>query len=448
MKKINLVLSLVLLLSVSSLAQQQLVDKVVAIVGNNIVTLSDIDAQYFQYQAQGAKGGKELKCSIYENMILQKLLVAQAVIDSVEVTDKEVESELDNRLQGFIRQAGSIEKLEAYFNKSLEEIKEDFRDDVRDQLITSRMQNQILGDIDITPAEVNKYYRELPKDSLPLIESEYEYAQILNYPKSSEEEIKALKDKLLGFKKRIETGKSKFGTLVVLYSEDPGSAKNGGDLGFITRAELVPEFAAVAFNLKPNEISDVVKTDFGYHIIQLLEKRGDQIHVRHILMKPSISYSAEKASRDKLDSIANVVRKDTLTYEQAAQIYSEDEDTRLNGGICFNMYTGSQKFTKKELPSEDLHQIKKMNVGEISKAYEAKDKNGNKVYKNIKLISKSEAHIANLKDDYQKIKDMALEKKKQEALYDWVLEKQKTNYVKIDDEFKSCNFHYKGWFSN
>ncbi len=449
MKKLSLVLSIIVLASISAFAQKgELLDKVVAIVGNNMVSLSDIEAQYFQYQAQGAKGGKELRCSIYENMILQKLLVAQAAIDSVEVSDKEVENELNNRLQGFVRQAGSVEKLEAYFNKSMEEIKSDFKDDVRDQLITSKMQNQILGDIKVTPAEVNKYFRDLPKDSLPLIEAEYEYAQIVIYPKSTEQEIQDLKNKLLDFKKRIETGKSKFSTLAVLYSKDPGSAKNGGDLGFITRAELVPEFAAAAFSLKTNEISNIVKTDYGYHIIQMLEKRGDQVHVRHILLQPEISYTAEKQVQKKLDSIANIIRTDTTTFAQAALLFSEDKDTRLNGGVLVNLHTGSQKFTIKDINPDELFYIKKMNIGEISKAFEAKDKNGNKTYKIIKIISKSAAHIANLKDDYQRIKDMTLAQKKEKALYDWVLEKQKTNYIKIDNEFKSCNFHYKGWLSN
>ncbi len=448
MKKLTVLISILILTSNLFAQEKQLIDRVVAIVGSNMVTLSDIEAQYFQYQAQGAGGGEELKCSIYESMILQKLLVSQAAIDSIEVLDKEVDIELDGRLQNFIRQAGSVEELESYFNKSLEEIKEDFRADVKEQLITGRMQSSILGDITVTPAEVNQFYRELPKDSLPLIDTEYEYAQIARYPYISKEAIKSVYDKFDDFKKRVESGKSKFATLAVMYSKDPGSAPNGGDLGFVSRMELVPEFAAVAFNLEPNEISKVVKSDFGYHLIQMIEKRGDQVHVRHILLHPQISYSDEKAAQSKLDSITTIIRNDSLTFDKAALYFSQDEDTKMNGGKLVNMYTGSSKFTVKEISKDDLYYLKKLGIGEMSKAIESKDKNGTKVYKIIRLISKSDAHIASLEADYQRIQTLALDEKKDKVLFEWVLEKQKTNYIKIDDEFKSCNFHYKGWLSN
>jgi peptidyl-prolyl cis-trans isomerase SurA len=448
MKKLGIFIALFILSDFTFAQQKQVIDKVVAIVGSNMVTLSDIEAQYFQYQAQGAGAGPELKCTIYENMILQKLLVSQAVIDSVEITDKEVEAELESRLQNFIRQAGGVPELEAYFNKSLEEIKEDFRDDVRDQLITSRMQSTILGDIKVTPAEVNQFYKDLPKDSLPLIDAEFEYSQLSIYPEITKEQIKNVYDKLEDFKARVESGKSKFATLAVLYSQDPGSAPNGGDLGFVSRGELVPEFAAAAFNLKPNEISKVVKTDFGYHIIQMIEKRGDQVHVAHILIKPEATPEADKKAETKLDSVANLIRLDSLTFEKAALYYSQDKETRLNSGIVVNPNTGSTKFVMKELNSQDLYQLKKMNVGEMSNSIESKDDKGAKVYKVLKLRSKSEAHIANLKDDYQTIQEMALAKKKDQELYNWVLEKQKSNYIKIDDDYKACNFHYKGWLTN
>jgi len=447
MKKLILIATM-LSFGVSLFAQEkQIVDKVVAIVGSNMVTLSDIEAQYFQYQAQGAKATVDLKCQIYENMILQKLLVAQAAIDSVEVTEKEVQAELDSRLQNFIRQAGSEQALEEYFNKSIEEIKEDFKDDVREQLLTGRMQNNILGEISVTPAEVNSFYRELPKDSLPLIEAEFEYAQIMLYPDLSKDEIQAVYDKLNDFKTRVESGKSKFATLAVLYSKDPGSATNGGELGFVSRGELVPEFAAAAFNLKPNEISKVVKTDYGYHIIQLIERKGDQVNVRHILLQPEISFSSEKSASQKLDSISELISNDSLTFEEAAMRFSQDKDTRLNGGKLINMYTGTGKFTIKEINGEDLAYLKKMKMGEISKPIISVDKTGAKVYKILKLISMSEAHIATLEKDYQRIQELATEKKKQKELYEWVLEKQKSNYIKIDDEYKSCNFHYKGWLT-
>jgi peptidyl-prolyl cis-trans isomerase SurA len=447
MKKLILIAT-ILSFGMSLFAQEkQIIDKVVAIVGSNMVTLSDIEAQYFQYQAQGAKATADLKCQIYENMILQKLLVAQAAIDSVEVTEKEVQAELDSRLLNFIRQAGSEQALEEYFNKSIEEIKEDFKDDVREQLLTGRMQNNILGEISVTPAEVNSFYRELPKDSLPLIEAEFEYAQILLYPDLSKDEIQAVYDKLNDFKTRVESGKSKFATLAVLYSKDPGSAANGGELGFVSRGELVPEFAAAAFNLKPNEISKVVKTDYGYHIIQLIERKGDQVNVRHILLQPEISFTSEKSASNKLDSIAMLISVDSLSFEEAAMRFSQDKDTRLNGGKLINMYTGTSKFTIKEINGEDLAYLKKMKIGEISKPVISADKTGAKVYKILKLISMSEAHIANLEKDYQRIQELATEKKKQNELYEWVLEKQKSNYIKIDDEYKSCNFHYKGWLS-
>lgn len=423
----------------------QLIDQVVAVVGNNIILDSDIENQYLQLLAQGFDYEGDLKCQIFEDLLYQKLLLNQAIIDSVEVTEAEVEQRLDTRLSMIIHQAGSEQELEDYFGKSMTEIKNDLRTMLREQLLTQKMQSQITDDINITPSEVRSYYKGLPKDSIPLINSEVVLAEIEYKPTISDEEIQAVKDRLNGFLERIKNG-DKFSTLAILYSEDPGSAKNGGELGYISRKDLVPEFAAVAFNLKePGEVSKIVETDYGYHIIQLIDRRGERINIRHILLTPKVPYTEKIRAMNFLDSLANEIRLGNISFEDAALKYSTNEETRANGGLLVNPATGMAKFETDELDRRMYATIKKLKAGEISDPVESRNEQNKVIYKIVKLNNRTEPHVANLKQDYQYLQDAALENKKQKAIDQWINSKQKATYIKVKGSYKNCLFKNAGW---
>lgn len=445
MKKLKIVILFFLVaISLKNIAQDSIVvDKIVAIVGNKTILYSEIENQRLQFQAQGYTSNN-IRCEIFEDQLFQKLLINQAVIDSVEVSDKEVDAELGRRMSYFISQIGSEEKLEEFYKKSIAEIKEDLRSVIEDQLITQRMQGQITGDLKVTPSEVRKFFKALPQDSLPYINAEIEMEQIVIYPEIEESEIKAIKSKLEEFKERVNNGSS-FSTLAVLYSEDPGSASNGGDLGYLGRGDLVEEFAAAAFNLTEGEISRIVKTDFGYHIIQLMEKKGEKIRCRHILLKPKVSPIKMVQAKNKLDSIKNLILVDTLTFKNAVLKFSQDKNTRANGGLLYNPATGSSKFEISEIDPATYYVIKDLKIGEISKPFESIDDKGKQIYKIVRLKSKTEPHQANLKDDYQRIQEYALQEKQNEFIDEWVSKKVKTTYIKIDEEFRECSFRFSGW---
>ena len=423
------------------------VDKVVAIVGNKIILESEVQSQYMQAQARSASASKG---QVFEDLLYQKLLVAQAEIDSVDVkiTDKMVDDQVTEKLNRFIDEMGGVEKMEEYFNKPLAEIKEDLRDVTRDQLIANTEQGEITKDVKVTPAEVNKYYKSLPKDSLPLIDLQYEINEIVIHPTISKKDRDEVKKKLLDIKKDILENGALFETKAVLYSEDPGSAVDGGELGMMSRGELVPEFAAAAFNLKKDSISDIVESEFGYHLIQLIDRKGERINVRHILMKPKFSPEAKAQAKVKIDSIYQALNDKSITFEDAAKLFSTNDKTGKNGGVKVNPFSGNAKFTVEALQQAapaDYYYIRNMAANEISKPFESFDDKGNSVYKIILLKSKTEPHVASIETDYQTIQDMALDHKYAEAYDKWVKEKSKSVYVKIADEYKNVNFKYQGW---
>jgi peptidyl-prolyl cis-trans isomerase SurA len=421
------------------------IDQVVAVVGNKVVLQSDVENQYLQNQAQGIYY-PDMKCRIMEDMLYQKLLVNQSEIDSVEVTKMEVDMELDARLNTFISQVGSEHKLEEYFNKTIDEIKEDFRDIIQDQLLSRRMQNEIAGEIKVTPSEVTKYYESLPQDSLPVVPTEVELQQIAIYPEITREQKHTVKEELEKLRERILSGE-KFSVLARLYSEDPGSASKGGDLGFVNRTDLVPEFAAVAFNLEPGEISRIVETDYGFHVIQLIEKRGEQVNVKHILKSPKAPPGKKIEAKMLLDSVARLIKQDSVSFDEAATRFSQDEQSKNNNGLVVNPYTGTSRFEMKQLDPATTYAIKnqKLKEGDISKPFEGIDQKGQPVYKIIKIKSLTKSHVANLKDDYQRIQDLALREKKKKIVDKWVEQRQKDTYIRIVDDFKDCPFEYKGW---
>jgi len=423
----------------------KVLDQIIAIVGNTIVLESSVEMQYLQLQAQKLDVDENAKCSILEDQLFQKLLINQAHIDSVTVPDKEVTTELDARINYFISQIGSKEKLEAYFNKSLFKIKSDFRETIQDQLLTRKMQNKITEDIKITPSEVRKFYNGIPKDSLPLINADIEMLQIVKNIPVSDKAKNEVKTQLEEFRKSVlEKGKS-FAALATLYSQDPGSAANGGELGYMGRGDFVPEFSAAAFSLKPGEVSRIVETDFGFHIIQCIDRRGEQMNLRHILLKPKTTVADDKKAKFFLDSLKQALKKDTLTFEQAALIFSEDETTRKNGGLTINPANGSSKFEPSQIDPATNAAIKNLTTGDVSEIFKTLNDKGKEVYKIIKIKNKTKAHNANLKDDYQLIQDMALDKKKKDNINQWITQKQAASYIKVKDEYKNCKFMVKGW---
>lgn len=423
---------------------KKIIDQIIAIVGKQVILQSDIETQALQLRSQGYYTSGDLKCEVFEQMLFSKLLVNQAILDSVEVSDAEVNSEMERRLNYFINQIGSEEKLEEFYDKSIPEIKEEFKEIIKEQLLSQRMQQQATADLKVTPQEVRSYFKSLPEDSLPIINTEFELEQIIVNPKIEETEILRVKDELRNFKKRIENGES-FAVLAGLYSEDPGSATRGGELGFVSRGDLVPEFSAVAFNLDEGELSKIVKTDYGYHLIQLIEKQGERINCRHILLKPKISPKEKVKAKQRLDSVRTQILNNELTFKEACWKYSEDEETRLNGGVMVNPMTGNSKWEASQLDPKVAYAIKNLKVNEISEPFEATDINDKIVYKIVLLKEKTEPHPANLKEDYQRIQDMALEKKKKEFMDDWVKDKVKSTYIRIDDDFKNCKFRNTVW---
>lgn len=426
--------------------ENRIVDQVVAIVGDKIILQSDIETQFLELRAQGASTSGDMKCEILEEFLVQKLLLNQAEIDSILVSEAEVELQLNQRLDYFIGQIGSQKALEEYFGKSILEIKEDFRDVIREQIITQKMQGEIVGSLSATPAEVRKFYNRIPEDSLPRVNSQVEVSQIVIYPPLAEEAVFSVKERLLDLRKRIIAGED-FTTLAVLYSEDPGSSPRGGEIGFLGKGELDPAYAKTAFSLKEGSVSTIVESEFGYHIIQLIERQGDKVNTRHILLKPKVTAEASRKTLNKLDSITQLIRTDTLTFKAAARYYSQDEKSRVNGGVRVNPANQTTRFEMDEFQPAEFRVIRQLKVGEISEPFETVDEKGKKVYKIVKLTSQTKPHVANLEEDFNMLKEMTLMQKQQQIVENWVEEKKENTYIRIDDSFGNCGFE-RNWKNN
>ncbi len=435
-------LTLLLNLSVVRAQQPQVIDQVAAVVGRNIILESDIENQYLNYRLQGSIKGseQEVKCSILEDMLFQKLLVAQAEVDSIVVDDAQVNAELDRRIGMFIQQFGSQEKLERYYNKSITDIKKELFDVIKEQLLSQQVQQQIIANVTVTPSEVKAFFKSIPKDSLPQIKTEYVIQQIVKNPPVSIEEKIRVKEQLLNLRKRILDGEN-FSTLAILYSEDPGSASKGGELGFYGRGQLYPEFEAVAFKLKEGEVSDIVETEAGYHIIQMIARKGDYINVRHILLVPKVSPLDLTKARNELDSVAALIRNDSITFDEAVEKFSEGKN-KNSGGYLINDYTGGTSFEAEQLDPQVSFVVDKLKVGEISNPVPMKTDKMKDAYRILYLKEKTRPHRANMKDDYPKIQQWAQQKKQKKVIDEWVNEKSKQTYIRISDDFMKCNFHY------
>ncbi len=424
---------------------QQLIDQIVAVVGDEIILESEIEAQAIQLRSQGYMGTRDVNCEVLEEMLFQKLLILQAERDSVEVTLAEVDGELSRRLNVFINQLGSEQKLEEYYGKSIRDIKSEFREMIREQLLTQRMQQQLTADVGVTPSEVKKFFNEIPEDSIPFLPATYQIKQIAAYPKVAEEERERCKRVINEYRDRVINGDD-FSTLAVLYSDDPGSSPTGGELGFVSRTDLVPEFAAAAFNLKStDDVSRIVETEFGYHILQLIERRGNLVNVRHILVTPRTGRSSENEAKAALELVRDKVLADSITFEEAAAEYSEDEMSANSGGTMQNMQTGKTWFTEDQLDPLARDVLKQLKPGQNSKVIKTRDMRGKTVYKFFKLERKIDAHQANLKDDYQRFQEIAVAEKKQKKIQSWIKETLETTYVRIDSSYMNCEFEYAEW---
>ncbi len=423
------------------LLAQVTVEDIVSVVGDNIILKSDLEQQILQYQAQGLEVDSLMRIQVLEDLLFQKLMLHKAELDSIEVTENDVLNEIDSRLNTFISQLGSEDQLEEYFDKKIYEIKEEMYEPIENSLIIQRVRFEITSSVDVTPKEVKNYFLNFDPDSLPMVNKTVEVAHILKHPPASASAIKETENKLEKLKERVLKGES-FATLAILYSEDPGSSRNGGLYNAIKRGMFVKEFEAVMFSLEAGEISDVFETEYGYHIVMMEEHRGDEVDIRHILMSPKISAIDLNNAKDILISVRDSILDEKLTFEDASIRYSDDEMTKFNGGKLINMNTGTSKFELHELENAIKLAVEQLEVNEISEPSYVKLDDGKEAFRLFKLLSKAEAHKVNFKDDYKMIRDMALEQKKDEAISEWINTSLLKTYVRINEEYKVLDFQY------
>ena len=447
MKVHTLVITLLILFFSAGINAQEekIIDQVVAIVGQNIVLESNIENQYYQYRMQSGiiGGGTSVRCQMLENVLFQKLLLNQAELDSVLITDMQIQQTMDQRLRYFIAQMGSRERFEEYYGKSVDEFKEEFRDEIENQLKVEVAQQAIVEHVSVSPSEVKSFFRDIPTDSIPLINSEVEIGEIIRTPPVSLEQKLLIKDRLRNLRERVLAGES-FATLAILYSEDPGSAKKGGELGFYGRGELYTEFEAIAFKLEKGAVSEIVETKAGFHIIQLIERKGEYVNVRHVLLKTKVSPIDLVGAKAYLDTVVDLIQTDSLTFDEAVLKYSDGEN-KNSGGLLINLMTGTNAFEVADLDPQVSFVIDKLQVGEVSRPVLMETEDGREAYRLLYLKKRSLPHRANLREDYHKIQEWALTDKQSQAFQEWVNKKAKKTYIRINDKFRECEFDYD-WF--
>lgn len=431
--------------------QRNVADEVVWLVGDEPILRSDIEFQKLRLLSEGHRLEGNPDCFIPEQIAVQKLFLNQAKIDSITVADANVNRYVEAWIENAIAQVGSKEKLEEYFNKKLNQIREDERRQARNNEIVRSMQSKITQNVQISPSEIRAFYTKLPQDSLPFVPRTVEVQKIVVKPRVDLAEIDAIKGRLREFVEQVNTGKREFSTLARLYSEDKKTAIQGGEYGFVGRAALEKDFATVVFNLSdPKRASQIVKTEEGYHIVQLIEKRGDMVNFRHILLRPQANDKAVIEATQRLDSIQTLIREEKLTFEQAAEAFSEDKDTYNSGGLMTNRnqessFEGSAAFRYEDLPQDISRQAYELKVNEMSKPFVSKQSNGTEEVVVIRLKAVHEAHRANLNEDYRTIKNLALTKKREKEIEDWIRRKQKETPIRISDSYENCDFRYPGW---
>ena len=434
---------------VAQINPASVIDEVVWVVGDEPILKSDIETMRMQADAEGMKWDGNPDCVIPEQLAVQKLFLHQAAIDSIEVTESEVSQDIDDQINYWIQLAdGSKEKLEEYRKQTISQMRLEMHDDFKNRSLIQKMKQQLVKDISVSPAEVRAYFKDLPEDSIPLVPTSVEVQIITRQPKVSVEEVNRVKNTLREYTERVNSGETSFATLARLYSED-GSARQGGEIGYTPKATLDPSFANVAFNLTdPKKISKIVETEFGFHIIQLIDKRGERINVRHILLKPRVTREDLDKASSQLDSLANDIREGKFTFDEAATYTSDDKDTRSNHGLMANVVDGmirTSKFRMQDLPTEVAREVETMQVGDISKPFEMINSRGKKVCAIVKLKSRTDSHRATITEDFQAMKDIVLAKRREQVLNEWVANKLKNTYVRMNDNYKDCEFQYKGW---
>lgn len=431
--------------------EQSIIDEVVWVVGDEPILRSDIEAMRYQGQQEGMTWGGNASCAIPEQIAVQKLFLHQAAIDSIEVSESEISEGVESQINYWLSLPiinGSREKLEAYQKKSVAQMRLDLHDEYKNTQLVRKMQQSLVEDVKVSPAEVRSYFSKLPKDSIPLVPTTVEVEIMTQAPRIEQEEINRIKDMLRDYTDRVTNGTTSFATLARLYSEDPGSARMGGELGLTGRGMLDPAFATVAFNLTdPNKISKIVETEFGFHIIQLIDKRGDKINCRHILLKPHVSDESIEKSKLRLDSITDDIRAGKFSFEEAASYLSDDKDTKANGGLMVN--SGEQertsRFRMQDLPTEVARVVDTLKVGEISKAFQMTNERGKTVCAVVKLKSRVDEHRATITEDFQTMQNVVLAERKKNLIHEWVVKKVKETYVSINPRYRDCKFEYEGW---
>ncbi len=429
--------------------ENSVVDEVIWVVGDEPILKSDVEMMRLQAESEGIKYPGDPDCSIPEQIALQKLFLHQAAIDSIEVSESEVAARIDEQINYWIQTAGSKEKLEEYRGQSVSQMRQELHDDFKNRQLSEEMRKSLVKDVKVSPAQVRSYFKKIPSDSIPFVPTSVEVEILAHQPRIPVEEINRVKDELREYTDRVTKGEISFATLARLYSEDPGSARLGGEMDYVGRGMLDPSFAAVAFNLTdPKKISKIVESEFGFHIIQLIDKRGDRIKVRHILRKPQVTQEAIDKTLARLDSIRTEIVDNKYTFEAAVSMLSDDKDTKNNRGLMANTsQSGSRtsKFEMKDLPSEIARVVENMKVGDISSPFTMINSRGKQTCVIAKLVSRTEGHRATINEDFQTLKDIVERKEKEKVLTEWVANKIKSTYVWMNDRYKSCNFENKGW---
>lgn len=429
-------------------AQTNIVDKIIWVVGNEPILLSDVEETRISSEAYGQPVDNPY-CTIPEQIAVNKLFVHQAELDSVTVSESDVIRAVDNRINESIQAFGSREALEQMYGRSVSQMRENLKKQYREQMMADEVRQKLTTDVKATPAEVREYFKNVPNDSLPFIPTQVEVQIITSVPEVPRAEVERIENKLREYARRVNSGEADFSTLAKFYSED-GSARNGGELGYMGRNQLVPEFANVAFTLNdPKKVSKIVRSEYGYHIIQLIDKKGDKINVRHILLKPHIDDSEIEKGIARLDSIANDIRANKFTFDAAALALSDDKDTRNNHGLMANVDqqngTVSSRFEMQDLPADVAKVVDTLSVGQISRAFRMTNDKGQEVCAVVMLKNRIEGHPANMTEDFQTLRDVVVNKRKEEKIEQWIKDKIKTTYVRISPDWRNCKFHYEGW---
>lgn len=429
-------------------AQTNIVDEIIWVVGNEPILLSDVEETRISSEAYGQPVDNPY-CTIPEQIAVNKLFVHQAELDSVTVSESDVIRAVDNRINESIQAFGSREALEQMYGRSVSQMRENLKKQYREQMMADEVRQKLTTDVKATPAEVREYFKNVPNDSLPFIPTQVEVQIITSVPEVPRAEVERIENKLREYARRVNSDEADFSTLAKFYSED-GSARNGGELGYMGRNQLVPEFANVAFTLNdPKKVSKIVRSEYGYHIIQLIDKKGDKINVRHILLKPHIDDSEIEKGIARLDSIANDIRANKFTFDAAALALSDDKDTRNNHGLMANVDqqngTVSSRFEMQDLPADVAKVVDTLSVGQISRAFRMTNDKGQEVCAVVMLKNRIEGHPANMTEDFQTLRDVVVNKRKEEKIEQWIKDKIKTTYVRISPDWRNCKFHYEGW---